>query len=158
MLFQRAAGETEESGSFGRAQVTRRQAGVRIGHLRGSVIVWSAGADGGALAVTIAEQRPAKGDAEDEGVGFRYPVELLFLARWWPQQCAIAATHQGEAALNEANGPVAQVVGFPGAFGNLSGAKQDFRDFAVATAVHPPIERTKSERQPPATLSKIARE
>ena len=32
MLFQCAAGETEESRRFGRAQLTRGKAGIRIGH------------------------------------------------------------------------------------------------------------------------------
>ena len=83
---------------------------------------------------------------------FDTPVELLSFARWRPQQRAIAATHQSEAGLNQANGSIAQVVGFPGAFGNLSGAKQDFRDFAVRAAVYPRIERAKRERQATTTL------
>ena len=83
---------------------------------------------------------------------FDTPSSFYFLARWRPQQCAIAATHQSEAGLNETNGSIAQVVGFPGAFGNLSGAKQDFRDFAVRTAVHSRIEGTKRERQATAAL------
>src|ERR1700723_772334 len=95
---------------------------------------------------------PAKRDAEERGIGFRYPVELLFVTRWWSQQRAIATAHQGEAGLNQTNGSIAQVVGFPGAFGNLSGAKQNFRDFAVGTAVHPRIKRAKSERQATAAL------
>src|SRR5260370_42275566 len=49
VFFQRAAGETEESRGFGRAQVARRQTGVWIGHKKGSVISWSAGAVRGAL-------------------------------------------------------------------------------------------------------------
>ncbi len=95
---------------------------------------------------------PAKRDAEERGISFRYPVELLFFARWRPQQCAIATAHQGEAALNQANGSIAQVVGFPGAFGDLSGAKKDFRDFAVSTAVHSRIEGAERERQTTAAL------
>src|SRR5580692_10790609 len=95
---------------------------------------------------------PAKRDAEERGMGFRYPVDLLFFARWWPQQRAIATAHQGEAGLNQPNGSITQVVGFPGAFGNLSGAKQDFRDLAVRTAVHPRIKGTKRKRQATAAL------
>ncbi len=95
---------------------------------------------------------PAKRDAEERGMGFRYPVELLFFARWRPQQCAIATAHQGEAGLNETNGSITQVVGFPGAFWNLPAAKQDFRDFAVRTAVHSRIEGAKGERQATAAL------
>src|SRR5258708_6141014 len=91
-------------------------------------------------------------DAEERGIGFRYPVELLFFARRRPQQCAIASAHQGEASLNQTNGSITQVVGFPGAFGNLSGAKQDFRDFAVGAAVHPRIKGAERERQATAAL------
>jgi hypothetical protein len=115
------------------------------------VIVWSASADGGALAATIAE-RTGKEGCRRKGDRFSIPVELLFVTRWWSQQRAIATAHQGEAGLNQTNGSIAQVVGFPGAFGNLSGAKQNFRDFAVGTAVHPRIERAKSERQATAAL------
>ena len=81
------------------------------------------------------------------GSVFDTPSTLLFLAGWRPQQCAIAAAHQGESGLNQTNGSITQVVGFPGAFWNLFGAKEDFRDFAVRTAVHSCIERTKCERQ-----------
>jgi hypothetical protein len=97
-------------------------------------------------------RRRAKRDAEERGVGFRYPRRALFFARWWSQQCTIAATHQGAAGLNQTNGSITQVVGFPGAFGNLSGTKQAFRDFAVRAAIHPRIERAKCERQSTATL------
>ena len=84
---------------------------------------------------------------------FRYPADLLFFARWRPQQRAIAAAHQGDAGLNQTGtGSIAQVVSFPGAFGNASAAKQDFRDFAVRTAVHPRIEGAKGERQTTAAL------
>ena len=88
-----------------------------------------------------------------KGGTFSIPLAIFyFFARWWTQQRAIAATHQGEAGLNETNGSVAQVVGFPGAFGNVSGAKQDFCDFAVRAAVHPRIEGAKRERQATAAL------
>jgi hypothetical protein len=110
------------------------------------VIVWSAGADGGALAATIAEKTGKEG-CRRKGDRFSIPpVELLFFAVWWPQQRAITATHQGEAGLNESNGSVTKVVGFPGAFGNLSGAKQNFSYFAVGAAVDPRIEGSKCER------------
>ena len=56
VLFQRSAGKAEESRGFGRAQVSLRQTGVWIGHLRGSVISWSAGEVRGASEVTMAEQ------------------------------------------------------------------------------------------------------
>jgi hypothetical protein len=43
---------------------------------------------------------PQIGMPKKGGSIFDTPVELLFFARWRPQQCAIAATHQGEAGLN----------------------------------------------------------
>src|SRR5260221_9941644 len=80
VFFQRPARETEEQGSFGRAQVTRRQAGVGIGHWRSSVIVWSAGADGGALAATIAE-RTGKEGCRRTGDKFSIPRRLFYFLR-----------------------------------------------------------------------------
>ena len=47
VLLERAAGETEEAGRFGRAQKARRQAGHWIGHDRSSVIVRRPPAIGG---------------------------------------------------------------------------------------------------------------
>ena len=73
---------------------------------------------------------------------------VLFLARCRTQQCAIAATHQRKTALDEANGPIAQVVSLPVAFGDASGAEQDFRYFPVGAAVRPCIERAQSKREP----------
>lgn len=64
------------------------------------------------------------------------------------QQCAIAATHQRKTALDQANGPIAQVVSLPVAFGNASGAEQDFCYFPVGTAVRARIERAQSKREP----------
>jgi hypothetical protein len=61
VLFQRAAREAKESRGFGRAQVARRQAGVWIGHIRGSVVSWSATAIRGASVVTMAEEASAGG-------------------------------------------------------------------------------------------------
>ena len=91
----------------------------------------------------------AKGDAEDQGVDFRYPFrnyELLLAARL-PQQFAIASAHQSESALDETNGPIAQIVSFPGVLGNTFGAEQNFSDHAVTIAAHPRIECAKSQRQ-----------
>ncbi len=93
-----------------------------------------------------------KGDAEDGGARFRHPPECrLFFGRSWAQQGAIAAAHQGEAVLNQANGPVAQIVRRPIALGNALGPEQDFCYFAVGTTVHARVERTQGKRQPPAS-------
>lgn len=55
VLFEGATGQSEKARRLGRAQVSRRQAGVRIGHLRGSVVVWSATGFGRASTVTMTE-------------------------------------------------------------------------------------------------------
>ena len=94
-----------------------------------------------------------KGDAEDGGARFRHPPECrLFFSGSWAQQRAIAAAHQGETALNQANGPVAQIVRRPIALGNALGAEQDFCNFAIGAAVHARVERAQGERQSPASL------
>ena len=79
---------------------------------------------------------------------FDTPEARLFFARRRTQQCAIAATHQREAALDQANSPITQVVGSPVAFGNAPGAEQDFRYLPVGAAVRPCIERAQSKREP----------
>ena len=81
-----------------------------------------------------------------KGRVFDTPEERLSFPRWRTQQCAIAATHQREAALNQANGPITQIVRLPVALGNAPGAEQDFRDFSIGTAVHARVERAKGER------------
>jgi hypothetical protein len=84
---------------------------------------------------------------------FSIPLKrVLFFARCRTQQCAIAATHQRKTALDQANGPVAQVVRLPVAFGDASGAEQDFRYFPVGAAVGPGIERAQSKREPAPTM------
>ena len=117
------------------------------------MIVWSAGADDGALAATIAEKTGEEG-CRRKGDRFSIPpATFLLFTGWRSQQCAIATAHQSEAGLNQPNGSITQVVGFPGAFGDLSGAKQDFRDFAIGAAIHPRIEGAKRERQATPTLN-----
>jgi hypothetical protein len=64
----------------------------------------------------------------------------------------IAAAHQRKTALDQTNGPIPQVVSLPVAFGNASGAEQDFRYFPIGAAVRPGIERTQSKRQPAPTM------
>lgn len=95
---------------------------------------------------------PQRGMAKNGGSIFDTRSTSLFLAGWWSQQRAIATAHQGKAGLNESDRSVTQVVGFPGAFGKLCGTKQDLRDFAVSTAIHPRIERAERERQATAAL------
>ncbi len=79
--------------------------------------------------------------------GFSIPLgnyELLLAARL-PQQFAIASAHQSKTALHETNGPIAQIVGFPGVLGNTFGAEQNFSDHAVSIAAHSRIECAESQ-------------
>ena len=78
---------------------------------------------------------------------FDTPKNRLILTRWRAQQRSVAAAHQSETALNQANGPIAQIVGSPVAFGNAAGIEQDFCNFAISAAVHARIERAQGERQ-----------
>lgn len=109
---------------------------------------WSTGEVGGASRVTMAE-RAREGGCRRSGGGFSIPLgnyELLLAARM-PQQFAIASAHQSKTALHETNGPIAQIVGFPGVLGNTFGAEQNFSDHAVTIAAHPRIECAESQRQ-----------
>jgi hypothetical protein len=74
------------------------------------------------VAVTMAEQDPRRGMPKIRGSIFDTPGNYgaTSCARL-PQQFAIAAAHQSEAALHETNGSIAQIVGFPGALGNTFG-------------------------------------
>ena len=72
----------------------------------------------------------------------------LFLAAARTEQFAIAAAHQRKPGLHQADGAVAQVVGFPGPFGDMPCAEQFFRDSAIGMAIGTGIERTQREGQP----------
>jgi hypothetical protein len=74
---------------------------------------WSAGDVGGASTVMIAEE-PREGGCRRSGDRFSIPPDIdracgCDLVWFAPvaQQCAIAATHQCQAALDQANGAVA---------------------------------------------------
>lgn len=65
-----------------------------------------------------------KGDAESEECGFRYPAETQ--SALWPslaEQLAVSTAHQRVTGLNQADGAIAQIMSFPGAFGNAFGAE-----------------------------------
>ena len=109
---------------------------------------WSTGEVGGASGVTMAE-RTREGGCRRSGGGFSIPLgnyELLLAARM-PQQFAIASAHQSKTALHETDGPVAKVVGFPGAIGDTHGAEQNVSNHAVSIAVHSRIECAESQSQ-----------
>src|ERR1700688_1116665 len=109
---------------------------------------WSAGEVGGASGVTMAE-RTREGGCRRSGGRFSIPLENheLLLAARLPQQFAVASAHQSKTALHETNGPIAQIVSFPGVLGNTFGAEQNFSDHAVAIAAHSRIESAESQRQ-----------
>jgi hypothetical protein len=116
---------------------------------------WSTGEVGGASGVTMAERTREGGCRRSRG-GFRYPFrnyELLLAARL-PQQFAIASAHQSKTALHETNGPIAQIVGFPGALGDTLGAEQNVRNHTISIAIHSRIERAESQRQSPTPLGR----
>ena len=107
---------------------------------------WSTGEVGGASGVTMAEPT-REGGCRRSGGEFSIPLgncELLLAARF-PQQFAIASAHQSKTGLHETNGPIAQIVGFPGVLGNTFGAEQNFSDHAVSIAAHSRIECAESQ-------------
>ena len=71
------------------------------------------------------------------------------------QQGAIAATHQGEAALHKTDSTIAEVVGFPGAFGNALGSEQNLGNRSIGIALGPRIERAEGQCQ---SLSALRRD
>ena len=80
-----------------------------------------------------------------------HPNPWLF-ATHLAQQFAIAAAHQGKAGLHKADGPVTQVMGLPGPFGDAYGAKQALCDRAIAIALDPGVERAQRQGQSLSTL------
>ncbi len=56
------------------------------------------------------------------------------------QQAQVAALHHPKAEPHEAERPVAQIMGFPGAAGNAGGAEQHLGDFAVACLFQASVE------------------
>jgi hypothetical protein len=114
---------------------------------------WSTGEVGGASGVTMAE-RTREGGCRRSGGGFSIPLgndEPLLAARL-TQQLAIASGHQSQTALHETNGPIAQIVGFPGPFGDVLGAKQALGERAIAIAFDAAIERAHCQGQSLSTL------
>ncbi len=64
-----------------------------------------------------------------------------------PQELTIAAAHQREATLHQTDGPIAQVVGFPGTIWDALLAEHRFGDGAICTAGTLCIERANSLAQ-----------
>jgi hypothetical protein len=83
--------------------------------------------------------------------GFRYPKDLFVLASW-TQQFAIAAAHQSEATLHEADGTIAQIVRLPGALRDALLAKKTFGDRTIGFALIASVQRTQDQGKPLAPL------
>ncbi|MGF6340238.1 hypothetical protein ABIB82_007478 [Bradyrhizobium sp. i1.8.4] len=64
------------------------------------------------------------------------------------EQATIAASHETQPHLDQANGPAAQIVCFPTSIGNAMLAKQALRDITIAVAFQPAVHRTQTEDVP----------
>ena len=58
-------------------------------------------------------------------------LKVLFVLASWAEEFAIVAAHQGEAALHEADGTIAQIMRLPGALRDSLLAKKAFGDRAI---------------------------
>ena len=76
----------------------------------------------------------------------------LFLATRQPQQLAIAAVHQRQPGFDKADGPIAQVVGLPGSFGNGFRPEQTFGDRPIGGAVDSCVECAQRQQEPLSAL------
>ena len=71
---------------------------------------------------------------------------------FWTQEFAIAAAHQGEAALHQADGTIAQIMRLPRALGDALLAKKAFSDRTIGFALIASVQRTQDQGKPPAPL------
>ena len=76
----------------------------------------------------------------------------LFVLASWTQEFAIAAAHQSEAALHEADGTIAQIMRLPGALRDTLLAKEAFGDRAIALVFIAPVQCAQDQRKPLAPL------
>jgi hypothetical protein len=76
VLFQGPRGQAEKACRFRRAQISRRQLRVRVGHLRGSVVVRGASQFSRASTDTMAEQTWLGGYRRC-GDDFRHPCPIM---------------------------------------------------------------------------------
>lgn len=72
-------------------------------------------------------------------------MRVLFDLTLRTQQFPVAAAHQREAALHEANGSIAEIVRFPGVIRNALLAEEPFGDRAISAAGGPSIERANGD-------------
>ena len=66
----------------------------------------------------------------------------LFVLVSWAEEFAIVAAHQGEAALHEADGTIAQIMRLPRALRDSLLAKKAFSDRPIGFAFIASVERT----------------
>jgi hypothetical protein len=70
------------------------------------------------------------------------------------QQCTVAATHQIQPALHQADGTTAQIVSLPASVGNPVLPEQALCDLAIAISLGPSIQRAYCEYEPLPTLER----
>ena len=87
-----------------------------------------------------------------KGLIFDTPREALLVSALGAQKFAIAAAHQCETALYEADGSIAQIVRFPGAIRNALFAEDNLGERTISASRRAGIERANSSAQPSASL------
>ena len=93
-----------------------------------------------------------RGMPKIEGWIFDTRKGRLFVLAPWTQEFAISAAHQGEAALHEADGTIAQIVRLPGALRDTLLVKKAFGDRAIGFALVASVQRTQDQGKPLAPL------
>ena len=120
-VFPRCGVKGQESCCLRSPQIPWRQSGVRIRHMRGSMVVWHASAITGASADTMEEENLKPGWRRLGGAFSIPPTSGLFFSRRRPQQSAVAALHQSESGLDQADDLIPQFVRWPFPLGNTLG-------------------------------------
>ena len=82
-----------------------------------------------------------------EGWIFDTPASGLVMLAFWTQEFAIATAHQGEAALHQADGTIAQIMRLPRALGDALLAKKAFSDRTIGFALIASVQRTQDQGQ-----------
>ena len=85
---------------------------------------------------------------------FDTPGRRLFLPTWRTQKGAIAAPHQSDAVLDQADGQAAKIMVLPGAAANALLAEQALCDFAITMSRQPGIEGSHHQNEAPTTLKR----
>ncbi len=85
---------------------------------------------------------------------FDTPGRTPISSEWRTQKGAIAAPHQSDAVLDQADGTAAQIVRFPVAIRDATSPEQAFCYFAIAVSLQPPIERAHGQYEPPTPLER----